>query len=298
LEDVQLSPDGRHVAYWLGGDTTDTPNTRSGPITGVAVYDVTTGEVSRHWIPTPHGLRPDFLAWADADTLVFSAGQLVGGDDDSEMAQATSRFATPTMWRLGEEPMPVPGARRGVGLEGAAHGWVLLEHLLIKLDEPRRARRIEYPEPAGAVGSMHFVALGPSGQIATVPGTRNPGGVVAGPADRVRPVADSDGTWGVVDWIDADTIATLRRLGSLRHGWSTALYRITLATGASQELVRFPDECCGGSWQFATDLLDAPSVEGVEPPSPMDPRATAGLSIAVVVAALGALVVWRRRVRP
>ena len=74
-----LSPDGRRVAYWLTGETAGTPNTSRGPITGVAVLDTGTGDVSRHWIRTAHGLMPDFLAWADDETVVFSAGQIVGG---------------------------------------------------------------------------------------------------------------------------------------------------------------------------------------------------------------------------
>jgi hypothetical protein len=32
---------------------------------------------------------PDFLTWADAGTVVFSAGQIRGGDDDSGMDQSS-----------------------------------------------------------------------------------------------------------------------------------------------------------------------------------------------------------------
>jgi hypothetical protein len=293
--DAELAPDGRHIAYWLRGKTTGTPLSDSGPIAGVAVYDTETGDVSRHRISTAHGLRPEFLAWADASTIVFSAGQIVGGDDGSGMDQSTSRFGTVTSWTLGGEPQPVPGVRPGASLQGAAHGWILVDHLLVEVDSPGRARKIAYPDTAGSMGSMHFVALGPTGnEIAEVPGDSSPNRVKAGPPGRLRTVAGTRQSFGVVDWINSQTIVTLQRVGSWRTG-ASALVRHSLTTGRSRELVSFPVDTYGGDWQFATDLLDAPSVEGIEPASPMDPRVTAGLSAATCLAAAAGLFLWRRR---
>lgn len=297
--DLQLAPDGRHIAYWLTGTTTGTPNTAQGPIAGLAVYDTVTGDVTRHWIDTPHGLRPDFLAWADSSNVVFSAGQIVGGDDASDMDQSTSKFGTVTAWRLGQQPESVPGVKAGATLMGAAHGRILVDHRLVDLDEPGRARRISYPEVGGSYNSMHFVALGPIGdEIAAVFASRMPNKVQAGPAGELRVVSGSRGSFGVVDWLDADTIATSQRIGSWRTQ-KTALVRHSLSTGRSQELVRFPfGSMAGGGWQFATDLLGAPSVDGVRPPHPLDPRTVTGGVAAVVAGGVLAVFLWRRRVWP
>ncbi|MEP9365377.1 hypothetical protein ABLE68_20590 [Nocardioides sp. CN2-186] len=296
--DVDLAPDGRHVAYWLTGPTTGTPNTADGPIAGVAVYDLVTGEVTRHWIDTAHGLRPDFLTWADAATVVFSAGQIVGGDDASDMDRSSSRFGTVTAWRLGAAPVAVPGVPAGASLMGAAHGRILMNHRLVALDESERARRISYPAVSGAFGSMHFIGLGPSGdEIAAVFGNRSPNDVMAGPAADLRVVSGTHGSFGVVDWLDPDAIVTLQRIGGWRTG-KTALVKHSLTGGETQELVRFPTDSLGGGWQFATDLLSSPSVDAERPASPMDPRLAAGLAAAVCLAAAAGLLIWRRRVRP
>ena len=130
-----------------------------------------------------------------------------------------------------------------------------------------------------------------------MPGNRNPNRVQAGPVDDLRFVPNTRGTWGVLDWLDSDTIVTLRRARD-RAEMGSALYRVSVSTGESRELVRFPALTYGGGWQFATDLLDAPSVHAEAPPRPLDPRWMTGLAVATVVAAAGGVVLWRRRVRP
>ncbi|GAA4720219.1 hypothetical protein [Nocardioides conyzicola] len=303
---AELAPDGQHIAYWLRGTTTGTPLSESGPITGVAVYDLRTGDVAQHWITTPHGLSPEFLTWADTSTVVFSAGQIRGGDDASGMDQSSASFGPVAAWSVGGEPRPVAGVEPGFHLEGAGHGRILVGtfsdrpsrgHLMVDVADPTGARFIEVPDSSGAIGSLHYVSPDASGRrIALVPGNSNPHQVYAGVAGDLTKVPRSGQTFGVVDWIDPDTIVTLRRVKGPFDGKS-ALYRVSISTGTARELVRFPVDTYGGSWQFATDLLDAPSVEAVEPPSPVDPRATATLSVLVCLAAAIALVLWRRRVR-
>ncbi|WP_395695330.1 hypothetical protein [Nocardioides sp.] len=301
--DVELSPDGRHLAYWLTGPTTGSPNSDSGPITGVGVYDTTSGELTRHWITTVHGLAPDFLAWADADTIVYSAGQFRGGDDDSLMDQSSSSHGIVTAWDPGGEPQPVLGVEPGADLEAAAYGRILVQdlsadphrdQLLVDLHEASASRVVSFPRPGGTVGHLHAVALDASGRrLALVLGNRNPNWVHAGPFGAQRKVPTQQRAFGVVTWVAPDSIVTLTR-----HGWeNSALNRVAVTTGRSQRLVLLPG-VSGGGWQFATDLLGAPSVEATPPPTPMDPRLTTGLVAGVIVAAAGALVVWRRRARP
>jgi hypothetical protein len=303
---VELAPDGRHIAYWLTGPTTGTPNSESGPVTGVGVYDAVTGSVTRHWIDTAHGLMPDFLTWADAGTVVFSAGQIRGGDDASGMDRSSSTFGTVTSWALVGEPQPVAGVAPGASLEGAGHGRILVDgpssrqdrHVLVDVADPTHPRDLEIPRLTGAFGHMHFVALDATGRrIALVPAATTPNVAQAGVAGHLHEVPGTERTFGVVDWIDSHSIVTLGRLGRMSVALRVALYRVDVSTGESRMIVRFPVDSLGGGWQFATDLLDAPSVAGVEPPSPVDPRATAGLTVAVCLAAGLALVLWRRRVR-
>lgn len=309
MDEAVLAPDGNHVAYWLSGDTEGTPNTSSSaePVAGVSVLDTMTGEVHKHWIRTEHGIEPDCLAWADADTLVYSAGQIVGGDDASEMDQSSSMTGTITSWTPGSAPRPVPGDASGFGLEGAAHGRILVDtdssrpgraHRLIDLARPSDTRFVAVPSMGGHLSQLIPIALDPTGRrIALVPGNRNPAPVHAGVVGDLHQVPNTQGTWGVLDWLDAHTLVTLRReRDRLQEG--SGLYRVSVTTGESRELMRFPANSYGGGWRFATDLLRAPSVHADPPPRPLDPRVMTGLGIATVLAAAGGVVLWRRRVQP
>ncbi|MDP3893171.1 hypothetical protein, partial [Nocardioides sp.] len=58
-----LSPDGLRVAYYLSG-TPQSPDAQS-DLVGVGVYDVVTGEVSRHEVETTYGISADeVLTWS------------------------------------------------------------------------------------------------------------------------------------------------------------------------------------------------------------------------------------------
>lgn len=300
-----LSPDGRHVAYWTSGGTTGTPYTGDGtPIAGVAVYDVGSGHVVRHRIETAHGLRPQTLVWADAATLVFSGGQIMGGDDAPEPKQMSARAEHLASWPLGGRPSPIPGAGAGGGLESYGHGRILVgtssrrperQHRLIDLQHPAASRFVRLPESSPSIIGASFYAFDASGRrVALVEGNANPGKVHAGRIGHVRLVPHSSQTFAVLDWVGSGTLVTLRT-GGVRRQQGTGVYAVSLATGASRRLVR---NSSSASWQFATDLLGAPSVHAQEPPRPLDPRVMTGLAIGTVLAAIAGLVLWRRRARP
>ena len=208
-----LSPDGRHVAYWLTGGTTGTPNTGSGPVTGPRRLRHRDGRHHPALDPHPHGLSADFLSWVDADTLAFSAGQREGGDDASATDQSTSRFATVMSWSMGREPEPVPGVAPGAYLIGAAHGRILVdtrssgsEYRLIDLADPSAGRVVDVPGVSGSVNGLHFVALDASGRrVALVVGSRTPNRVHAGVVGDLREVPNTRGTSGVLDWLHPPT---------------------------------------------------------------------------------------------
>ncbi|MFC6345096.1 hypothetical protein ACFP8W_24145, partial [Nocardioides hankookensis] len=59
--DGYLSPDGTRLAYWYGAF--DTSGAYENRIDGMAVYDTVTGDVTRHPVESPHGIRPVGAAW-------------------------------------------------------------------------------------------------------------------------------------------------------------------------------------------------------------------------------------------
>ena len=72
-----LSPDGSRLAFWTTGTPSGTPNTHllGVTITGVSVYDTTTGRVEHAALDTVHGISPALLTWSDDRTLVLGIEQ-------------------------------------------------------------------------------------------------------------------------------------------------------------------------------------------------------------------------------
>lgn len=309
MDEVVLAPDGNHVAYWLSGDTEGTPNTSSSaePVAGVAVLDTATGSVQRHWIPTEHGIEPDLLTWVDADRVVFEAGQIVAGDDGSDMDQGSSRQGPLMAWTPGGTPEPVRAGRAsGSDVVAAGHGRLVVvdtssdapdRYRVIDLDDRSKDRRVGFPSSGVTYGNLLPVALDDSGQrLARVESGRSPNRVRAGRFVQQAIVPRSGRTFAVLDWLGEDQLVCWRRAEG--QAWErTVIARVQVATGASEDLVRLPG-FSGGAFQFATDLLDAPSVHAERPPRPLDPRWMTGLGIATVLSAAGGVVLWRRRVQP
>lgn len=313
--DATLAPDGRHVAYWLTGETAGSPNTgRVTPVVGVAVYDVATGDVRRHLVPTEHGLEPEVLLWADSTRLVVSAGQILGGDDDSLLEQSQSRSGPPLVWSIDEAR---PRVLDLDGLDGnnilsAGGGRLVVDDSydgvfrIVELDDPAADRRFVVVE--GLIDapvldhSARMVAVTSNGDGTT---TRLPS-VLAGPvasrgtgetgAAELHEVTGTRGSHRVLAWLDDQHVAVVRSIGLSRT--RTSVFEVAVATGESRKLVRLPATSYGRAVQFATDLLNAPSVQAEKPQSPLDPRLVAGFALVTVAGAGWALVRWRRRVQP
>jgi len=176
-----VAPDGRHVAYWLGGDTQGSPNLDVGePVTGVGVYDPVTGETRTWWTPTEHGLWPERLAWADDEHLVIAFNQFMGGEGDDELAQSSGSFVPLHVWDLTRpEPVAVPGTR-GTDIWGVpAGGRMLLSDnagrdvglRIIDLADGSRGWRVSF----AADVSLSEPSISPDGdRIASVFGNMNP----------------------------------------------------------------------------------------------------------------------------
>jgi len=305
-DEVALSPDGGHVAYWYTGEARESPNSDTGPVVGVAVYDTTSGEVLRHPVPTDHGLAADSLAWADPDRLVFSHLQYLGGDTDSEMAQHTANDDSGLrIWvpETGAEDDSLLALGDGFTVESSTgRGQLLLNGpdgpAFVDLDHPADAVSFVMPMKL-ASGSAAVDDTG--SRVAWPYGTSNPNRIVVGlvrDGERVNfeDVPRSGHTFHVWAWLDEERVAAVRRVGS--DFVDASLFAIDVRTGDSAELVRFPPGTYGSQTQLATDLLDEPTVFRDAPPRPLDPRVMTGMLVAVVAGGLGVLVLWRRRVRP
>lgn len=322
-----LSPDGRHVAYWLTGTPSDDPHTAGGQqatVTGLAVLDATTGEVARHDVPTRHGLAPEGLLWADGETLL--AGYLhhqggdppggLGEDPEADLAAMTSADEESLIWRLGSDaaPLPMPARPRWsvVGSFTEAAGDLLLiadgRPLLLDL-RSGRSSRFGLRSSSGSTGSAgSSAALREDGVYAQVGGpglvSRSPNkvttariGLEGGPRD-VQVVPGTGRTYQVLGWRDDETLVVVRGEGGQ---WPAAdsvrMEAVDVRTGESDVLVRYDAQTDLG-WTWAGALLDADPVPGREPPRPLDPRVLWGGLLGIAVLTIAALWGWRRRVRP
>jgi len=300
-EQVALAPDGRRVAYWTKGprvgDDTDT-------ISGVAVYDALSGAVDRVRLTSRKGAVPGILGWTDEDTLVISHGGLVTVDDPriGELV----RGATPLVWHVTEgDPRPSPWLAPG-SVEGVEGGRVLVEEgVLVDLESGQRVEGELYGNGSGIGPWQNHLAV--RGDRFAVPGggdlpSRSPNKVVVGrltvegQPSQVRVVPHSARTFQVVSWLDDRTIAVVRRTFT-RIDITTQLEAIDLRTGQSRLMAELGG-LEGTGWVWADDLLTAPSVPGVEPPTPMDPRAALVLWLLLAAGTVVLVVAWRRRVRP
>ncbi|MFT3871993.1 MAG: hypothetical protein QM714_04990 [Nocardioides sp.] len=315
--DIALSPDGRQVAYWLRGGSSAAPNDRHlDTVTGIAVYDTSTGEVRRSPVATDHGLSPNTVFFADASTLVASFGQWRGGYDDPPMEQASAADATPLVWRL-DESTPVetglhssldtnPAARAGRFWAGSRHSPLVD---LTRVSGPTyRKLRLPYT-PIGTIGSTSMGALTlDARRLAVMASQRQPDRMPnAVTVYHIPPtpkpcceaghvVPNSRGTWAVIGWIDDQHVAIMRNQGRYEDiSESGALFSTDERTGESTQLVSMSRLGEGLNWIWALDLLGSPTGQGVEPPRPWDPRLVAG-GIAGILMVSG-LAVWLLRRR-
>jgi hypothetical protein len=126
--------------------------------------------------------------------------------------------------------------------------------------------------------------------VATPP--RVPGGE-PGPTQRVPGSREYS---EVVGWSDDQHVVAIQDKAAGRP--YPTLTEVDVENGASSDLVVLPP---GGQYAdiaWATDLLDAPTVAAVKPPTPLDPRLVAGSICATALLGGLLLVWWRRRVRP
>jgi hypothetical protein len=308
---ASISPDGRRVAYWTSGSTRRSPNSMSGPVAGVAVYDSVTGDVARQKVDTYHGLSADGLVWADATTLLLNYGQYAGGDADPEMDQSLSTNGPWRAWSMGEDslvrvPLPpdptIDDTAGGRILASSEFGYVVTG----PRHEAGRPFTIRAKMSRGPIvdDSGTQVAVLSSGAPETDTSERSPdrllvGRVPTSGSDRrlvPREVPDNDHTFDVVAWADEHHVVVLQARESSLDTAQLVVVDVrtgekqVLTTSAERRMNFLPDH-------YATDLFNRPPIDAPEPPRPWDPRVSTGLAAAVLLTAAGFLIVWRRRAR-
>jgi hypothetical protein len=308
--ELALSPDGRHVAYWITGATAAQPNTRraSDTVAGYAVYDTVNGDViAREVFPTEHGLATGSMAWVDADTLEVAFSQYQTGWEAEDPGFATgstawlrdlddsaSRTAPPVWAELdGSTDLGL------VMLRSGADSFVLMDpeqpgsRRKITMSEPTRDGWLLRPDGRVVVG----VSSGPDpDNVTSLPKPLVVGPLGAGDQVRLHEVPDFRFNGQIEGWRD-DTHVLVRRDATGTPGDQPWLMSVDIRTGAAEKLAAL----AGVQPALAVGLMDAPVVEATAPPTPMDPRLRLGLSLAAALTGLAGLVAlnrWRRRARP
>lgn len=305
-----LSEDGRLLAYWYTGATTDEPIVQGDldPAVGVAVLDLVTGDVQRWDAESPHGLMTSGLIWA-GDVLWWVGGDYsTGGTDEERDGMSSARLVVRTWDPTSDERRTREGVGVSMYASGSAPGGALVP------GRDRSLRLLVGDEVAGRISPDQDLlfqngtapALSPSGLLAGVrhgdPSVYDdaPHPVLAGEVDagtgavRPSPVGDVL-AWSVLGWrgptevvVDATAtsdgtrrvLAQVVDVGSGDVGGTVAAFHGNV-----------PDS-------FASRVWSADVVEAPDPPFAPDHRlvglALAGAALLLVRAGLA---VRRRRVR-
>lgn len=297
--EVSLSPDGRYVAYWASGPTTDEPVlSDSGDVAGaVAVYDTVTGRSDRREISSPHGLDSWGIAWTGG-VVRMSYGEYDPPRPDGMSSVGVgyaSWEASTSRWTLTASTRPgydasIVGARHFV--TGAGEGT---KGLMGEAGVERRFRLdtvvegVPVPSPDGRLVAGVFDANPSRDDLAAR-------SVVVTDLDEVDERGRAVGTsvpgvqaHRVYGWRDARTVVAA--LGGPEPG----IYGVDIESGEVILLTRLVDTYDVIDTQFAAEAWQAPTVEVTEPRWPWDPRLKAGLVAGALLLVWALVRVWRRR---
>ena len=307
-----LSPDGTRVAFWTTGVPSGAANTHlvGVTVTGVGVYDTTTGRAWRTPVPTKHGLRPSTLKWLDNDELVLAIDQASFGDSN-ENSCCAGHWQGLATWRVGDltgittlpTSLPLFMDERETS---ARAGRVLFvdEHRLHLIDprQPATDRVLTTPQ------STSYAVLSPdrrrvaylTGDDSTPPDERRiqiaqvPRGTStkAEPVHVIRTLPPRRSFDTLVTWVDDGRVAAFSRF-RLAHQVNDRLGLVDVRSGAVRTLVS-PSSGTGGrspmGLSLAGNLLSSPLVHADPPPRPWDRRdiaiwltVAAGLAMLVLI---------------
>jgi hypothetical protein len=308
--DVKLSPDGRHVAYWLTGKTAGTPYSvgDGDVVTGIARYDTVTGRLTRYDVPSKHGLSTGGLAWMDDSTIALEYGFL-------ETAHTSSGFAG-REWKAGTAA-PVLGIQRldfssltpnpdGSYFEHKdASTFVQVERRSDTLMGGRGIAVLTLPEMSKQPytdATTEYTQLSQSGRLVAVVlrnATTFSEPLVTGTVDDTGKVqelvlVDKLQDVQVLGWQDDHTVLVLGHL----IGKPTALMSVDLRGRHARQVGVAEPSSTDPGLQVTRELVGTPLARGLRPPDPMDPRIRRGAILGGGLVLVGAgLLLMRRRHR-
>lgn len=304
-----LSPDGKHIAYWLTGESSGTPYPDQGndvselPV-GVGVYDTATGKVARYLPETEHGISTDGLVWLGTDFLALTYGQRTSRTAAHKITtygwrpfaeSPDGRFTEPTAWA--GDPLyvdrPMPSTPTAIYRE-ARTGRFGLVGWDGRIDQDSR---FTMPGLPGA----SYQGIGRSRDFAVAAVHRDSGedSLLFGRTDDIGNVASLEPLGGfgyarLVGWRNDHTVVVL---GDGDGSPYAKLYEIDLRTPDSRTTLGTAEaEMAAPGLSFAVDLFEFPMSEGSKPPQ-IDPRwVWSGVAAGIVVLlALVVPLVRRRR---
>jgi hypothetical protein len=295
VTDVSLSPDGRHLAYWINGRPPKPTDLGDRSTVGIAVLDLTDGAVQREVLADDHGIAPGDLTWVDNRTVALAAASFTSGDATSFAGRTQVRLLSVGLHAIRRVPrsnvLDIPVTSTG----GAFAGMV--EQQLLRSADPRTGSLRPDVILSEPVKSVAYDVR--RGLVAATEGNVDASGPTSGPlvVGRVvhaevhfRVVPGGHRYDQAVTWVDRTHVATTRQT---RTG---VVYDVVdVRTGARRQLTSKP----WYAFQVATDALQhAESVPGIAPPSPWNPRWVAvGVMGALLLVGAAGLVVRRSRVR-
>jgi hypothetical protein len=300
IHDAVLSPDGRHVAYWITGSVPDPlperPKVPSSsefsdvpPIVGYAIYDTVTGEVERQVQSTQHGIGGHAFVWFDPEHLAVEYGQMRDCCSVTPGRSYVYDLASGTSKPVSVEVAMGSTNGRGTLIDGSADAERRTgTSTLIRPDGSTTSVRTRTSDASRTNGSM-FTVLNPDAtKVAFLTGDSMP--------DEVELVGIDYGTTrtidveslGIVAWLDATHLAAYAE-GPNDEG-AIDLRSVDIRDGSTTMFVRNADEA-----RFAINLLDSPVRDQPAPPRPPSPWAITGMAATIVAAAAIAILIWRRR---
>lgn len=286
-----LSPDGRYVAYLYANS--DLAGSRYA--TGLALYDADTGRTRFDALPGAHGIQVGpvgNLTWAGDDTVVMAYSATLDARNELGLVLQpllvwNVHVEAPTVLADTGRVAIVRGVGPGFAVVEGSHGLQIVSTttgaVIRDIQATMRGSSWSFDPTAG-----RFAFAAGRGQDAVTVGTFAPLG-----QPDYQDVPGTAGSLDVVGWVDEGHLAVVQR----GEGDERVIGSVDVTTGARLSQVSF-DRDDVGDLQLATDLLAEPTVAGIGPPKPVDPRAVAGTGALIVLAAAWAAIWWRRRVRP
>ena len=304
--DPALSEDGRLLAYWYTGSTSDEPIVQgdADPAVGVAVLDLVTGDVQRWDTGTPHGLMTAGLVWAGEVLWWVGGDYTTGGTDEERDGRSAARLVVHTWEPRSDDRRTREGVGESMYASGSAPGGALVPggRWLRQLVGDEVARRISIDQDLMFQQSS-APALGPSGLLAGVL-DEDPSVFDDVPQPVVVGLPGESGD----DVVRLEEVAGVRALAVL--GWRRPLELVVLEAGAGATLAEVVDLDTGEAGtlsefrgnlpdSFASQVWSADVVEAPGAPFAPDHRLV-GLALAGAVLLLvrAGLAARRRRDRP